>query len=121
MKQEIWVTTETNPFDPFTQMDRWINWDEEHLEGVCRALARYCYYSTINLSDDENDSMIDLAVNALLDKEWGKSIPLYQINKDGTYKVDKKGNLITKTFDVHYVPAIRGMTQHWGICDTDKK
>lgn len=126
MKKELWVTTPTNPFNPFTQMDRWINWDINQYEGVCMSLARLCeQYSTNGLSDSENESMIDRAVNELLDRGEGPGIPFYELedkeNDDGTYdyKHDDKGNRIVTCKWVHYVPAIEGECQDWGVSDVD--
>lgn len=114
MPKAIWVTTETNPFDPFTQFDRWMNWDFEACEGVCCALAREAGTSVRGLTDSENEAMINIAVNKLLDREYGSSIPVPYIDKDGNYKRDKDGRILMEHWTIHYVPAIEGQTLPWG-------
>lgn len=106
-KKKIWVTSDTNPFDPFTQDERWTNWDFQSGDGICCALARICGYSTVSLSPTENARMIEIAVQDLLDKEYGESMPT------GWHK-DNSGKWVAETHMVHYVPAIEGETIPWG-------
>lgn len=89
----VWITTEDNPFDPFTQMDRWIEQDIRSGYNTCGLLARISRYSH-NLTEKENESAMEDAVKDIL-----KNIP---------YAVS--------SFDGHasqYVPAIRGKTVAW--------
>ena len=35
MNKELWITTEDNPFDFFTETDRWINYDYQMGYDTC--------------------------------------------------------------------------------------
>lgn len=45
------LTTDDNPFDPFTQWDQWYAYDESHHYGSCEYLARVAKTSP-DLSSD---------------------------------------------------------------------
>lgn len=90
----LWVTTEDNPFDPFTQMDRWINYDTAQGYFTCAKLARLSRYSTRNLSDGENSQAIEDACRDLL-----RNHP-FTLSRDGKRMVQ-------------YLPAVRGKTVAW--------
>lgn len=66
-KKEIWVTTKDNPFDPFTQFNRWMNYDEQKGYHTCGKVARLAHTSD-DLTDYENDWLIDQAINEVLDE-----------------------------------------------------
>lgn len=38
--REFWVTTEDNPFDPFTQFDDWDRFDQDKGYFTCNYIAR---------------------------------------------------------------------------------
>lgn len=52
--RRLWVTTEDNPFDPFTQGDRWNQWDMSHGYKTKMKLADISRCSIGNLSAEEN-------------------------------------------------------------------
>lgn len=65
-KKEIWVTTVDNPFDPFTQWDRWYSYDMKMGYNTCGRLANLAAISN-DLSDAEVNDCIDSAIKTLLD------------------------------------------------------
>ena len=64
-KKDIWITTVDNPFDPFTQWDRWLNFDEQNNYRTCERVARLAHCSKENLSPMENKEFINQAMNTL--------------------------------------------------------
>lgn len=61
--ENIWVTTEDNPFDPFTQFDQWEHFDERVLGYyTCGRLAHLAACSDDNLSEKENEDRLDHAI-----------------------------------------------------------
>lgn len=63
--KEVWITTVDNPFDPFTQWDRWFNFDEQNNYRTCERVARLAHANAENLSSMENREMVDLAIVTL--------------------------------------------------------
>ena len=49
---EVMLTTVDNPYDPFTQFDEWLMFDEDHGYHTCSYLARIAK-DTDGLSEDE--------------------------------------------------------------------
>lgn len=94
MERDMWITTEDNPFDPFTQMDRWADWDEDHGYYTREKLAYLSGYSH-NLSPAENNRMIDAAIRDLVRNGF-----VTYIDEDGKHTY-------------LYVPAIKGKTVPW--------
>ena len=89
-KKEIWVTTDDNPFDPFTQMDRWMNYDYQCGYNTCDKIA-YLAANTDNLSDQENDDRINHAINDLCENGFvvradGLGISPYNLCVEGQTK-----------------------------------
>lgn len=64
--KSIWATTVDNPFDPFTEYERWLNFDEQNGYNTSGRIMSYASTSE-NLSEKENDDLINYAVNQLLD------------------------------------------------------
>lgn len=93
MDRDLFITTLDNPFDPFTQMDRWMEFDAE-TKGyyTLQKLAFLSGYSH-NLSPAENDFMINEAIREMI------RYPGFVQGKDGTI--------------TWYVPAIKGKTVSW--------
>ena len=89
-KKEIWITTTDNPFDPFTQWDRWMNYDYQMGYNTCGKVAKLAACSD-NLTDEENDARIDHAINDLC--EHG-----FNVTPDGSmicgYRLAVKGQTI---------------------------
>lgn len=60
------LTTVDNPYDPFTEWDSWLAYDEQQKYNTNGLLARLT--SSINtLFDEENDKAIAHAVNVILE------------------------------------------------------
>ena len=64
-KKEVWVTTVDNPFDPFTQWDRWYRYDMNMGYNTCGRLANMAAISN-DLSDAEIQDCIDAAIQDLI-------------------------------------------------------
>lgn len=82
-REEIWATTEDNPFDPFTQMDRWMNYDYQMGYNTCDKIA-YLSGCSDNLSDNENNDRLDQAIIDLCDGGFvvvpdGSTIAFYRV------------------------------------------
>lgn len=60
------LTTTDNPFDPFTQFDEWYAFDVDHGYNTCAYLARIARSSN-ELSEDEEDSVVEQAVDEILE------------------------------------------------------
>lgn len=93
MNKQLWITTEDNPFDPFTQMDRWMNYDYQMGYDTCGKLARLAHCSN-NLTQAENDTRINEAVLDLIELPGGT------LSRDGTQWI-------------RYVLAIEGQSVAW--------
>lgn len=63
--KEVWITTVDNPFDPFTQWDRWFNYDEQMNYRTCERVARLAHVNEENLTEKENDELINAAIVTL--------------------------------------------------------
>ena len=63
--KDVWITTVDNPFDPFTQWDRWFNFDEQNNYKTCERVARLAHCNSDNLSPKENRELIDQALITL--------------------------------------------------------
>lgn len=60
--KDVWITTVDNPFDPFTQWDRWFNFDEQQNYKTCERVARFAHVNRKNLTEKENNDLIDQAI-----------------------------------------------------------
>lgn len=65
--KDIWITTVDNPFDPFTQFERWFNFDEQNNYRTCERVARLAHCNFDNLTAKENDELINQAMNTLVE------------------------------------------------------
>lgn len=59
------LTTSDNPFDPFTQFDKWFAFDTSKGYHSCAYLARLANTS-VDLSDSENDLAIEAAIDEIV-------------------------------------------------------
>ena len=66
-KKDFWITTDDNPFDPFTQFDDWYDWDLKMGYDICGKIARFAPTSAENLTDYENNELIDEAIHKVMD------------------------------------------------------
>ena len=66
----IWITTEDNPFDPFDDFDNWYKFDES--KGYCTSgyLARYFDTDTSDMSDDEYEARLAIAIDKILKNDF---------------------------------------------------
>lgn len=67
-KKNMWITTPDNPFNPFTQFDDWYDWDMKMGYDICGKIAREAPTSDENLSDYENEELVNAAINSVLDR-----------------------------------------------------
>lgn len=62
---ERMLTTEDNPYDPFTQFDEWYAFDVQKGYNTCAYLARIAFTSD-ELSDTDYDIALDHAIDEIL-------------------------------------------------------
>lgn len=93
MNKELWITTEDNPFDYFTETDRWLNYDYQMGYDTCGKVSRLAHCSN-NLTPSENEERINNAVLDLVELPGGT------LSRDGTQWIK-------------YVLAIKGQTVPW--------
>lgn len=68
------LTTIDNPFDPFTQFDEWLNFDQEKGYYTCEYLARI-----VNTSDELEESDVKENIEEAIDE-------IIKLNVLGIYK-----------------------------------
>lgn len=59
------LTTIDNPFDPFTQFDSWLQFDEEKGYHTCQFLARIARTSS-DMSESDYDKEIERAIDEIV-------------------------------------------------------
>ncbi len=59
------ITTIDNPFNPFTEFDKWFQYDIYCGHRTCEKLARLACTSNV-LSDEENDIEIKSAIDQMI-------------------------------------------------------
>lgn len=59
--EELWLTTIDNPFNPFTDFDRWYEYDESHGYHSLQILGRICNVSH-NLNDNDYNEEANSAI-----------------------------------------------------------
>lgn len=69
MSKKVTLSTNDNPYDPFTQFDQWYRFDVEHQYNSCSYLARIAKTSE-QLSEEENDSEIEKAVDEIIKRDF---------------------------------------------------
>lgn len=73
--EERMLTTEDNPYDPFTQFDEWYAFDTQKGYNTCAYLARIAMTSD-ELSDTDNEQALDSAIDEIM-----------EYNLTGMYKI----------------------------------
>lgn len=73
--EERMLTTEDNPYDPFTQFDEWYAFDTQNGYNTCSYLARIAITSD-ELSDTDYDQALDAAIDEIM-----------EYNLTGNYKI----------------------------------
>lgn len=76
--EERMLTTEDNPYDPFTQFDEWYAFDTQNGYNTCSYLARIAMTSN-ELSDTDYDQALDAAIDEIV-----------EYNLTGNYKIVTK-------------------------------
>lgn len=66
---DIWLTTDDNPWNPFTQFESWKDFDER-IKGyyTCQRVARRARNSEC-LTDYENDLATNRAIESIVDED----------------------------------------------------
>lgn len=64
-KQECWLTTLDNPYDPFTQFDEWYQYDTTNGYNTCGYIARIAKTSN-ELSDVDYNLEVDRAIDEII-------------------------------------------------------
>lgn len=64
-KQDCWLTTLDNPYNPFTQFDEWYQYDITYGYDTCGYLARIAKTSS-ELSDTDYDDEVNRAIDEIL-------------------------------------------------------
>lgn len=82
MKEEYFITTNDNPFNPFTQFEDWKHADEALGYYTLGLIARV-YWGSDELSEEDQSKAFDDAIDKVLD--WHGS--MYKI----VFKKDSKG------------------------------
>lgn len=67
-KKDIWISYDENPFNPFTQFDDWYGFDLAYGHDICGLIAREAPTSVENLTEHENDELINEAIQIVMDK-----------------------------------------------------
>ena len=83
---KVAITTFDNPYDPFTQFDKWFMYDELKDYKTCSYLARIAFTSD-QLSDDENDLEIERAIDEIIKYDF---MNIYRKVYNKNYKNDLK-------------------------------
>jgi uncharacterized protein YjcR len=65
MKKDIMLTTVDNPFDPFTQWDKWKAFDESKGYFTCELLGRIAKTSH-ELSEEDEELEIERAIDEIV-------------------------------------------------------
>lgn len=66
-KKDFWITYDKNPYNPFSQFDDWYKWDLAFGFDICGLIARFAPTSAENLTDMENDELINEAIHKVMD------------------------------------------------------
>lgn len=64
-KREVWVTTVDNPYNPFTEMEVWKRFDEDHGYYTVPLLCRYMKDSE-DLGEDDYEESVEEAVDIIV-------------------------------------------------------
>ena len=79
------LTTSDNPYDPFTDWDKWYQYDETHGYHSCSLLARIAKTSS-GLPPKENENIIERAIDSIVEL-----IPLNSADESNFYVKAIKG------------------------------
>ena len=68
-KKNMWLTTKDNPFDFWTQNEDWLWFDLLMGYNTNSKIMRKAPTSDENLTEFENDELINAAINEILDED----------------------------------------------------
>jgi hypothetical protein len=66
---DVWLTTDDNPWNPFTQFESWFEFDAKRYM-TCGKIAKRAHISEDNMSDYENDQEIVRAIEDIVDNDF---------------------------------------------------
>lgn len=66
-KKDFWISYDKNPYNPFTQFDDWYQFDITFGYDICGLIAHFAPTSDENLTEFENNELIDSAINRVMD------------------------------------------------------
>lgn len=69
MSSKTMLTTVDNPFDPFTNFDKWFMYDCEKGYYSCAYLARIARTSDA-MTEEENDEEIERAIDEIISNDF---------------------------------------------------
>lgn len=61
------LTTIDNPYDPRTQYDQWMEWDQDHGYFTSEYFSRVLEEVTGTAEDDVNDEIIDAVIDEIIE------------------------------------------------------
>lgn len=65
MAHEVMLTTKDNPFDPFTQFDKWFSFDIEKGYNSCSYLGRIARFSDA-MTEEEKSFEVERAIDEII-------------------------------------------------------
>lgn len=65
MAKECWLTTKDNPYDPFDQLDLWLQYDLDNDHCTNSYISRIALTSD-SMTDDEIDREIERAIDEIV-------------------------------------------------------
>lgn len=71
-KEHFLITTDDNPYDPFTEERQWRAFDEQKGYYTWNLIARLCLASTA-MSDEEYDREVEIAIDKVINMHGGKN------------------------------------------------
>ena len=66
MERRVSITTNDNPYDPFSQFDNWFRFDIEKGYYTCSKLARLTHLKS-DMSDKEETEEVERAIDRLIE------------------------------------------------------
>lgn len=84
--KNMWLTTKDNPFNFWLQNEDWLWWDLLMGYNTNARIMRKAPTSDENLTEFENDELINVAINEILDEDKGENYVL--TFEDGTTVAD---------------------------------
>lgn len=69
MDRRCRLTTFDNPYNPFTDFDKWFTFDEDNGYHTCAYLGRIAHTSN-QMSDEENNGEIERAIDEIIQYDF---------------------------------------------------